>query len=87
MTVIVTDTGFGADDWTGTIVPFDQITDSTEAVDLSSDTDPSELGEKIATLRTDPGGFSQFRRRARIYHSAAVAGCWGMMGACAPVAM
>jgi uncharacterized protein (DUF934 family) len=51
MSVIVTDTGFAADDWTGTIVPLDEATDSTEAIDLASDIDPQGVAGKMPALR------------------------------------
>ena len=45
MTVIVTDSGFGADDWTAGFVALDDCpaNDTPLGVDLASDTDPSKL--------------------------------------------
>ena len=51
MNVIVTDTGFDADDWTGTVVPLSDLTDGAEAVDLLSDADPSALADRLSSLR------------------------------------
>lgn len=60
MNVIVTDTGFAADDWTGPIVSLEDASDGTEAVDLSSDTDPSEISEKLLSLRMIRVDFPSF---------------------------
>ena len=45
MSVIVTDTGFGSDDWTGHFVPLAETVanDSDYAIDLPSDTAPDAL--------------------------------------------
>ena len=51
MSVIVTDTGFAADDWTGEIVPLADTTEGAEAIDLGSDADPQGVAGKIPTLR------------------------------------
>ena len=51
MSVIVTDTGFAADDWSGAIVPLDEAMDSTDAIDLPSDADPQAVAGKMPALR------------------------------------
>jgi len=51
MSVIVTDTGFAADDWTGMIVPLAEVTENTDAIDLTSDIDPQTVAGKLPTLR------------------------------------
>ena len=44
MSVIVTDTGFSSDDWTGTYVPIgDQPANDVPALDVPSDANPEEL--------------------------------------------
>ncbi len=44
MSVIVTDAGFGPDDWTGAFATLDEAVDGgVTAVDLASDTDPAAL--------------------------------------------
>ena len=44
MSVIVTDAGFGPDDWTGDFASLDEVReDGGRAVDLPSDTDPAAL--------------------------------------------
>ena len=51
MSVIVNDTGFAAEDWSGPIVPLDEAPDSTEAIDLPSDADPQAVAGKMPALR------------------------------------
>lgn len=51
MTVIVTDTGFGSDDWTqGFTAPSDAANDVL-SLDLTSDTDPATVTHTLATLQ------------------------------------
>ena len=51
MSVIVTDTGFGSDDWTHDYVTLDLLAANRDsavvAVDLASDTDPAQLAQLI----------------------------------------
>ena len=49
MSIIVTDTGFGADDWHGGIVPLAErpANDNALAVDLGPETDPALLPELL----------------------------------------
>lgn len=54
MTVIVTDSGFGADDWTLGFTSSDQLpandTQPALAVDLASSADPRELAGRLAEI-------------------------------------
>lgn len=50
MSVIVTDTGFAADDWTGPIAELENV-DNATAVDLASDADTSVLAEHLNRLQ------------------------------------
>ncbi|KUF11521.1 DUF934 domain-containing protein [Pseudoponticoccus marisrubri] len=56
MSVIVTDTGFAADDWTGGF-------DGARALDLPSDTDPATLApdEAVEMIRIDFPSFADGR--------------------------
>jgi len=49
---IVTDTGFGTDDWTGGFAPLGQVpaNDSGLAVDLASDADPAFLTAHLGSI-------------------------------------
>ncbi len=51
MSVIVTDTGFAPEDWSGEIVPLAEATDGTEAIDIASDADPKAVAGKMPALR------------------------------------
>ena len=51
MSVIVTDTGFVADDWTVGIVPLDDLGAHQGAIDLANTADPVALGNQLATLQ------------------------------------
>ncbi|KPA22974.1 hypothetical protein shim_12670 [Shimia sp. SK013] len=64
MTVIVTDTGFGADDYTGAFVPLDEAANDVSALDVPSDTDPAELAKSLAgveMIRVDFPSFADGR--------------------------
>ncbi len=64
MTVIVTDTGFAADDWTQGFSPLGEVTANDIAIDLTSDADPSELSDRlkeIAFIRVDFPSFADGR--------------------------
>ena len=64
MTVIVTDTGFGTDDWTKGYVPASEATNDVVALDVTSDTDPASLTGHIATaemIRVDFPSFADGR--------------------------
>ncbi|MCV6597295.1 MAG: DUF934 domain-containing protein [Mangrovicoccus sp.] len=49
MSVIVTDTGFAGDDWTGVMTPLAEIeeAENPEALDIPSDTDPRTLNGQL----------------------------------------
>ncbi|MGR3635691.1 MAG: DUF934 domain-containing protein [Shimia sp.] len=64
MTVIVTDTGFGADDYSGAFVPLDEAANDVSALDVPSDTDPSELAKSLSgveMIRVDFPSFADGR--------------------------
>lgn len=50
MSVIVTDSGFAADDWTGPIAELENV-DNATAVDLASDADTSVLADHLNRLQ------------------------------------
>lgn len=77
MSILVTDTGFGPDDWTAPILPLDQVAadgalpNEAVAVDLPNDRDPGLLApwlDRIALIRVvfpamgDGRGFSIARQ-------------------------
>lgn len=51
MTVIVTDTGFGSEDWTAPITPLAEAGAQATALDLSNDTDPATLADHLDRIR------------------------------------
>jgi len=56
MSVIVTDRGFGRDDWTGGFVPLAEAGAGAQALDLPADTDAQALAgrlESVAMIRVD----------------------------------
>jgi len=65
MTVIVTDNGFGTDDWTAGFAPMSEApaNDASLAVDVPSDTAPSALDSLLAApmLRIDFPSFADGR--------------------------
>ncbi|WP_372884738.1 DUF934 domain-containing protein [Shimia sp.] len=64
MTVIVTDSGFAADDWTQGFVPAAENTGSAAALDVASDMDPAELIRQLAgveMIRIDFPSFANGR--------------------------
>ncbi|MEY4982316.1 MAG: hypothetical protein RIR62_582 [Pseudomonadota bacterium] len=50
MSVIVTDQGFGSEDWNAPVVPLAEIADHKGAVDLSNTDDPTTLAPYLADL-------------------------------------
>ncbi|WP_109464622.1 DUF934 domain-containing protein [Albibacillus kandeliae] len=63
MSVIVTDSGFGADDFDGQFVAIDEA-EGALALDLASDTDPDALAGKLASaemIRVDFPSFADGR--------------------------
>lgn len=68
MTVIINDTGFAADDWTATILPFVELAandaGSAVAIDLASDAEPHDLAGRldgIDLIRIDFPSFADGR--------------------------
>ncbi|WP_321832097.1 DUF934 domain-containing protein [Thalassovita sp.] len=59
MSVIVTDTGFAADDWTGPIAELENL-DNAIAVDLTSDADTSVLADHLDRLQLIRVDFPSF---------------------------
>lgn len=55
MSVIVTDSGFAADDWTGGFCPPNAVANDVCALDISSDADPEEisLSPGLEMIRVD----------------------------------
>lgn len=51
MSILVTDTGFGPDDWTGGFGNPDQPDPPPTSLDLASDTTPSEIAPLLPALR------------------------------------
>ncbi len=60
MTVIVTDTGFGADDWTLGFVPMDEAANDVAALDVASDTNPADLIGKLSGVQMIRVDFPSF---------------------------
>lgn len=50
MNVIVTDSGFGADDWTGGFMPLEAAAETAESLDLPPDTEPAALAGRLGAL-------------------------------------
>ncbi len=64
MNVIVTDEGFAPDDWTDGFVTLDDAANDVVALDVSSDTDPDELYERLGRaelVRVDFPSFADGR--------------------------
>lgn len=65
MTILVTDSGFTTDDWTGGFRDLDAApaNDCTQAIDVASDTDPSKLAglTQNAMIRIDFPSFADGR--------------------------
>ena len=64
MTVIVTDTGFGADDWTGGYTPANEAANDVMSWDVASETDPASLVDHlngVAMIRVDFPSFADGR--------------------------
>lgn len=50
MTVIITDAGFGTEDWTGGFVAREDLTDADTSLDLASDARVDGLEDRVASL-------------------------------------
>ncbi|QBF31422.1 DUF934 domain-containing protein [Thalassococcus sp. S3] len=64
MTVIVTDAGFGPDDWTGGYVALGEAANDVSALDIPSDADISHLGNRlpgVEMIRIDFPNFADGR--------------------------
>jgi uncharacterized protein (DUF934 family) len=64
MTVLITDSGFGSDDFTATYTPLDTFEEGQDALDLASDTDPALLKGRLANvsmIRVDFPSFADGR--------------------------
>lgn len=64
MSVIVTDTGFGPDDWSGTFATHGAADAGATALDLPCDTDPSTLAgrlDRLGMIRVDFPSFADGR--------------------------
>ena len=51
MTVLVTDTGFGTDDWVDGFTPLADAGATTASLDLGPDTDPLDVVDRLPALR------------------------------------
>lgn len=64
MSVIVTDDGFAADDWVQDFAPVDQLAANddlpTQAIDLSSDADPTVVSDRIGAIELIRVDFPSF---------------------------
>ena len=60
MSVIVTDTGFATDGWNEAFTPLADATDTTEVLDVPSDTDPNSLKDRLGSLRMVRVDFPSF---------------------------
>ncbi|WP_299641900.1 DUF934 domain-containing protein [uncultured Ruegeria sp.] len=60
MNVIVTDEGFSPDDWTDGFVTLDDAANDVVALDVSSDTDPDELYDRLGSARVVRVDFPSF---------------------------
>ncbi len=64
MTVIVTDTGFGSDDWALGFVPLDEAANDVAALDVPSSADPADVIAQMAgakMIRVDFPSFADGR--------------------------
>ncbi len=60
MNVIVTDEGFSPDDWTDGFVTLDDAANDVVALDVTSDTDPDELFDRLGCARMVRVDFPSF---------------------------
>ena len=60
MTVIVTDTGFAADDWTKDFVLVSEAANDVVSLDVASDADPATLTNRLVRVEKIRGGFPSF---------------------------
>ena len=60
MSVIIKDTGFGADGWHEAFVPLEEADETATTLDLGADTDPNTLAGKLNGLRMIRVDFPNF---------------------------
>ncbi|WP_425043794.1 DUF934 domain-containing protein [Primorskyibacter sp. S87] len=60
MTVIVTDTGFQPEDWTDGFIAADEAANDVVALDVTSDTNPDELFDRLGNARMVRVDFPSF---------------------------
>ncbi|KUJ80648.1 putative oxidoreductase [Ruegeria marisrubri] len=60
MNVIVTDQGFAPDDWTDGFVSLDDAANDVVALDVTSDTDPDDLAERLGGVKMVRVDFPSF---------------------------
>ncbi|MCV6586822.1 MAG: DUF934 domain-containing protein [Marinibacterium sp.] len=60
MSIIVTDTGFGPDDWTHGFASADEAANDVVSLDLTSDTDPETLSNRLPHLQMVRVDFPSF---------------------------
>ncbi|MEM1360336.1 MAG: DUF934 domain-containing protein [Pseudomonadota bacterium] len=60
MSVIVTDSGFAEDDWTGELAPLETLEADARAVDVPSDADAAVLSERLKDLEMIRIDFPKF---------------------------
>lgn len=60
MSVIVTDTGFAPEDWTGGFTALGEAANDVLSVDLPSDADPAALADRLGALRMIRVDFPSF---------------------------
>jgi len=90
MNIIVTDTGFAADDWTAPVVPLSDVTAidaAVLAVDLGPTDDPDTLRDRIALIDLIRVAFNAFNdgRGFTIAHRLRAMGYQGRLRARGPV--
>lgn len=86
MSIIVTDTGFGPDDWTGGFASPDCAND-IEALDIGPETDPDTLANRLPRLRMIRVAFPSFAdgRGFTIARQLRLLGYTGRLRACGHV--
>ncbi|MDF1803918.1 DUF934 domain-containing protein [Thalassovita sp.] len=60
MSVIVTDKGFGPDDWTGGFTALGEAANDVLSIDLGSDADPETLADRLPALQMIRVDFPSF---------------------------
>ncbi|MBO9477746.1 DUF934 domain-containing protein [Shimia sp. R11_0] len=60
MTVLITDEGFGTDDWTLGFSPLDDAANDVAALDVPSDTDPADVIDRLSGVQMVRVDFPSF---------------------------